>query len=80
MFVSYVNSEWGAGGKAFESAAVSAANDNNPHAIAHLQQIIASRREILKVLTWPEERLKALQPRELVAVDGLASHSRRGGL
>lgn len=79
LFLEHVQREWGPGGRAFESAAVAAADDTkNPHSIAHLQQIIASRREILKVIQWPEEQLKQLKEPEPVAV--LADYSRRGNL
>lgn len=79
LFVAFVDAEWGAGGRAFESAAVAAANDTgNPHSIAHLQQIIAARREIQKILKWPDEQLKTLKEPELVAAT--TDYSRRGSL
>ena len=80
MFTDYVKREWGPGGRAFEAAAVAAADDTkNPHSIAHLQQIIASRREILRIVAWPDEQLKALEDVEFVST-GTPDYSRRGGL
>lgn len=81
VFHRYVQSEWGPGGRAFESAAIAAADQTtNPNAIAHLQQIIASRREILRIVQWPGERLKALKEAQPSLVTASVPLSRRGHL
>jgi hypothetical protein len=80
VFQSYVESEWGAGGRRFLSA-VKAASDNedDKNAVAFLRQIIVAQREIQKLLLWPAERLKTLQSTEL-ELAGERDYSRRGGL
>lgn len=79
LFVDHVNSEWGAAGKAFDAAVTQAANStDNATAMAHLQQVIVARREIQKLLTWPQEQLKQLKAPELVPA--VPDFSRRGNL
>lgn len=81
LFTAFVNSEWGSGGRAFVDAITKAAdNRDNEQATDHLRQIIAAQKIVQRLVAWPAERLKALEPAELVNADALAGHSRRGGL
>lgn len=79
QFRSFVEREWGPGGRAFIDATTKAADQNaDRDAMAYLRQIIVAQREIQKLMTWPEEQLKTLREPELVAME--ANFSRRGGL
>lgn len=79
-FQSYVESEWGAGGRAFIDAVTKAAdNKSDADATAFLRQIIVAQKQIQRLVAWPEERLKTLKPEELVST-GPQDYSRRGGL
>jgi hypothetical protein len=80
MFQSYVESEWGPGGRAFIDAVTKAAdNKADADATAFLRQIIVAQKQIQRLVKWPEERLGALKQPELVAA-GPVDYSRRGRL
>lgn len=77
-FIAKTESEWGAGGKRFESTVDKFADsrDEDRVVLDQIRQIAVCRREILRLLKSPEEeiaRLKSLEPQP-------ASLSRRGAL
>ena len=78
-FAAYVGQEWGAGGRAFLDATTKAADQKaDADAMAYLRQIIVAQREIQKLVKWPEERLKQLEPIEYATAS--RDYSRRGSL
>ena len=75
-FAAHVEGEWGAGGREFIAAVTSAAdNTSDASATAHLRQIIVAQKLIQRLMQWPSERLKQLQPAELQPI-----YPRRGRL
>lgn len=79
LFTSYVQSEWGSGGRAFIDATEKAADQKaDADAMAYLRQIIVAQRQIQRLVRWPEERLKQLATPELVPA--VTDYSRRGTL
>ena len=84
VFCAHVAHEWGtaeAGGGTVFLAAVKKAADimDDPTATAQLRQILASQREIHKLLAGVPERIKQLKAADSGAAAPLA-WSRRGGL
>ena len=89
-FVEHIKQEWGAGGKRFEGLIDRFADDLGApeQNMRHIQQTAVARREILRLLDWPQEEIRRLKeqdkpvelgPREPMPVS-LAGMSRRGGL
>lgn len=78
-FTSFVNAEWGPAGRMFMKAVENCAdNTSDQDATAKLRQVMVAKREIEKLLQWPEEQLKQLKQPELVSAT--ADYSRRGTL
>lgn len=92
LFRAHVEAEWGAGGKRFERALTELADrkDDDAILVRQMQQVAVCRREILKLLAWPDEELRKSKaesdaealPDPMRATDPeiLAGMSRRGGL
>jgi hypothetical protein len=90
LFCEHVNEEWGGIGRRFEGAISDLANQHEDDAVlvSKMRQIAVARREILKLLLWPQEELKR-QKAEAILADPigraafppeLVGHGRRGGL
>jgi len=77
-FVQHTESEWGAGGKRFESSIDRFADsrDEDRVVLDQIRQISVCRREILKLVKAPDEKLQYLRSLEPQP----AGMSRRGGL
>ena len=87
-FVAHVEREWGAGGRRFERTLEQIADmrDEDVTVLRQMQQIAVTRREILRLLTWPAEetaRLREPEPetsaRRPLAPE-LVGQGRRGSL
>jgi hypothetical protein len=92
LFCEHVNTEWGGIGRRFEGAINDLANQHEDDAVlvSKMRQIAVARREILKLLQWPQEEFKRQTAgdatheditlgRALLAKE-LVGHGRRGGL
>jgi len=90
LFCEHVNTEWGGIGRRFEGAINDLANQHDDDAVlvSKMRQIAVARREILKLISWPQEELKRQTAGGLeYPVDGraplvqeLVGLNRRGGL
>ncbi len=90
VFTAHVNEEWGAGGKRFERTLTQLADQTADDAtlVRQMQQVAVTRREVLRLLAWPEEELRKLTAPPEVIEPGrapvneelIAGQSRRGGL
>ena len=91
LFCEHVQAEWGAGGQRFASTMEQLANQSDDDAalVRKMQQIAVARREILKLLLWPQEELKRQQAADHATeealsrarmTEALVGMSRRGGL
>lgn len=90
LFFDHLDTEWGAGGKRFESTIdkIADSRDEDAHNLRLMQQVAVCRREILKLKAWPKEELQRLKhldtpseanPRQPMPL-ALAGQTRRGGL
>lgn len=88
-FVAQAQLEWGAGGVRFEGFIDTFADSrqDDPIVLQQIRQIAVARREILRLLKWPQEEVSRLRssehdpasPRRAME-PALAGQSRRGGL
>lgn len=91
LFLTHVMDEWGPGGKRFEQAIdrlADLAQRDPAQTVQHMQQIAVARREILRLLKWPEQQLADLKRFDTApaatdrrrAPDPCMQALRRGGL
>jgi hypothetical protein len=92
LFCEHVNTEWGGIGRRFEGAINDLANQHEDDAVlvSKMRQIAVARREILKLLQWPQEEFKRQTASDVTVEDiisgraplnnELVSFGRRGGL
>jgi hypothetical protein len=91
LFCEHVNTEWGGIGRRFEGAINDLANQHEDDAVlvSKMRQIAVARREILKLLQWPQEEFKrqtageqeiSIQHGRSPLNNELVSFGRRGGL
>lgn len=87
VFWAYVDAEWGAGGRRFESTLTSFADatQDDARTVQQIRQIAVARREILRLHEWPQSRIRQLSepasatsPRPPLP-SALAGQSRGGG-
>jgi hypothetical protein len=55
LFKQYVEAEWGQGGVRFDEAVERAASKDAENGHQYLQMVLFARKEIIKLLSWPEE-------------------------
>lgn len=89
LFRQHVEAEWGAGGRRFEKTINDLADQigDAETVVRQMQQVAVTRREILRLLKWPEEELRKVQdkpdeqPQRRAPLDPeLHGQSRRGSL
>lgn len=67
MVTDHIKQEWGAGGARFEGFIDSVADSrqDDPIVLQQIRQIAVARREILRLVKWPEEEVARLIKLEL---------------
>lgn len=75
VYLRHAHQEWGAGGARFETQinALADSRADDAETLMHMRQIAVARREILRLLQWPEERIAMLQK---AAADPVAPNAR----